>query len=93
VSFISAAKVLAPASAIATSAADFLVLVKPQFELPKVDVGAGGIVDDAALHEKAIEKVRAAALANGLEILSVRPSRLTGAEGNQEYFLHARKKG
>ncbi len=93
VSFISAAKVLAPASAIATSAADFLVLVKPQFELPKVDVGTGGIVDDAALHEKAIEKVRAAALANGLEILSVRPSRLTGAEGNQEYFLHARKKG
>ena len=93
VSFISAAKVLAPASAIATSAADFLVLVKPQFELPKVDVGTGGIVDDAGLHEKAIEKVRAAALANDLEILSVRPSRLTGAEGNQEYFLHARKKG
>jgi len=92
VSFISAAKVLAPASAIAKSGAHLLVLVKPQFELPKGDVGTGGIVSDSALHKKAIEKIRVAAVANDLEILGVRPSRLPGAEGNQEYFLHARKK-
>jgi 23S rRNA (cytidine1920-2'-O)/16S rRNA (cytidine1409-2'-O)-methyltransferase len=55
-------------------------------------VGTGGIVSDPALHEKAIEKVRAAGIADGLEILAVRPSHLPGAEGNQEYFLHARKK-
>jgi 23S rRNA (cytidine1920-2'-O)/16S rRNA (cytidine1409-2'-O)-methyltransferase len=92
VSFISAAKVLAPASTMAKSAADFVILVKPQFELPRENVGTGGIVSDPALHEKAIEKVRAAAIADGLEILAVRPSHLPGAEGNQEYFLHARKK-
>jgi 23S rRNA (cytidine1920-2'-O)/16S rRNA (cytidine1409-2'-O)-methyltransferase len=92
VSFISTVKVLAPASAVAKTTADFLILVKPQFELPREDVGAGGIVSDPALHEKAVEKVRAAAIADGLEILAVRPSHLLGAEGNQEYFLHARKK-
>jgi 23S rRNA (cytidine1920-2'-O)/16S rRNA (cytidine1409-2'-O)-methyltransferase len=92
VSFISATKVLVTVSAVAGPGADLLILVKPQFELPKADVGAGGIVEDSKLHEKAIEKVKAAAVANGLEILGVRSSRLPGAEGNQEYFLHARKK-
>jgi 23S rRNA (cytidine1920-2'-O)/16S rRNA (cytidine1409-2'-O)-methyltransferase len=92
VSFISVAKVLAPVSCVAKPSADSLVLIKPQFELAREDVGPGGIVRDVALHEKAIEKVRHAAEAAGLECLGVRPSRLPGAEGNQEYFLHARKK-
>lgn len=92
VSFISVTKVLAPACSVASSGADFLILVKPQFELRKQEVGAGGIVLDTALHEKAIEKVRHAAEAAGLECLGVRPSKLPGAEGNQEYFLHARKR-
>jgi 23S rRNA (cytidine1920-2'-O)/16S rRNA (cytidine1409-2'-O)-methyltransferase len=92
VSFISLAKVLAPVSSVAKPGVDFLALVKPQFELRREDVGPGGIVLDVALHEKAIEKVRHAADAAGLECLGVRPSRLPGAEGNQEYFLHARKK-
>jgi 23S rRNA (cytidine1920-2'-O)/16S rRNA (cytidine1409-2'-O)-methyltransferase len=91
VSFISVEKVLASVAATAKSGADFLILIKPQFELPKKDVDAGGIVTDVALHEKAIEKVRRAACTAGLECLGVRPSRLAGAEGNQEYFLHARK--
>jgi len=92
VSFISVVKVLAPVSSVAKPSADFLVLIKPQFELPREDVGPGGIVRDVALHEKAIEKVRHAAEAAGLECLGVRPSGLPGAEGNQEYFLHTRKK-
>jgi 23S rRNA (cytidine1920-2'-O)/16S rRNA (cytidine1409-2'-O)-methyltransferase len=92
VSFISLAKVLAPVSSVAKPSADFLLLIKPQFELLREDVGPGGIVRDMALHEKAIEKVRHAAEAAGLECLGVRRSRLPGAEGNQEYFLHARKR-
>jgi 23S rRNA (cytidine1920-2'-O)/16S rRNA (cytidine1409-2'-O)-methyltransferase len=92
VSFISATKVLPPAAAIAKPGANLLVLVKPQFELPKGDVGTGGIVDGPALHEKAVEKVRVAAIMTGLDILGMQPSHLPGAEGNQEYFLHARKK-
>lgn len=91
VSFISVSKVLPPAVAVAKPAADFLILVKPQFELPREDVGPGGIVSDPALHQKAIATVSEAATKLGLEILGTRPSRLPGAEGNLEYFLHARK--
>ena len=93
VSFISVTKILPAVVAIAPAGADFLILIKPQFELEKRDVGKGGIVRDAALREKAIERVRTAAAEAGLEILGVQPSRLTGAEGNQEYFLHARRRG
>lgn len=93
VSFISAAKVIFPAAAALKPNSDLLVLVKPQFELPKQNIPAGGVVTDSELHQKAVEKVRIAATLAELEILGVSPSRLPGAEGNQEYFLHARKGG
>jgi len=89
VSFISVAKVLPRLAAAAAPGAQFLILVKPQFELERGNVGRGGIVRDARLHERAIEGVRAAAIAAGLEVHGVHPSRLPGAEGNQEFFLHA----
>lgn len=91
VSFISAAKVLPPAIVLAKSGADFLILIKPQFELRRHEIGPGGIVSDPALHEKAISLLRQAAESAGLRCLGVKPSQLSGAEGNQEYFLHARK--
>jgi len=92
VSFISVSKILEAIVPVASRGADFLILVKPQFELDKRDVGKGGIVRDAALHQKAIERVVTAAAEVGLEIIGVRPSRLTGAEGNQEFFLRARRR-
>jgi 23S rRNA (cytidine1920-2'-O)/16S rRNA (cytidine1409-2'-O)-methyltransferase len=92
VSFISVGKLLIPVTAATKPGADLLILVKPQFELPREDVGPGGIVANSALHEKAVSGVCKAAVAAGLEIIGVRPSHLPGAEGNQEYFLHARKK-
>jgi 23S rRNA (cytidine1920-2'-O)/16S rRNA (cytidine1409-2'-O)-methyltransferase len=91
VSFISVAKVLPAVVAAAGPNAEFLILVKPQFELDRGDIGRGGIVREASLHERAIERVRAAAEAAGLRVEGVRPSRLTGAEGNQEFFLHAKR--
>jgi 23S rRNA (cytidine1920-2'-O)/16S rRNA (cytidine1409-2'-O)-methyltransferase len=91
VSFISVGKVLGPAAEAAKPGAAFLILIKPQFELRREEIGEGGIVSDPELHQKAIEIVSKAAKAEGLECLGVKPSRLTGAEGNQEYFLHARK--
>jgi len=91
VSFISVKKVLPGACACAKLGADLLVLIKPQFELEREDVEKGGIVRDAKLHEAAIASVRGAAESLGLTIVGVAPSRLQGAEGNQEYFLHARK--
>lgn len=91
VSFISVRKVLPGAVACAKAGAELLILIKPQFELEREDVGKGGIVRDPGLHEAAIKSVQHAAESLGLAILGVAPSRLLGAEGNQEYFLHARK--
>jgi 23S rRNA (cytidine1920-2'-O)/16S rRNA (cytidine1409-2'-O)-methyltransferase len=93
VSFISVSKVLPAIVPVAAVGGEFLILVKPQFELEKRDVGKGGIVRDAALHQRAIERVSVAAREAKLEILGVRPSHLQGAEGNQEFFLHARRGG
>lgn len=90
-SFISTAKVLPALVPLAKAGAEFLILVKPQFELERADVGKGGIVREPKLHQRAVERVRAAAEAAGLQVLVVKPSRLPGAEGNQEFFLHARK--
>ncbi|MGH9866121.1 MAG: TlyA family RNA methyltransferase [Candidatus Acidiferrales bacterium] len=89
VSFISVTKLIGPAATIAKRGATFLILVKPQFELPKTLVGKGGIVREAVLHERAIASVRGAVEKSGLKILGIQPSRVAGAEGNQEYFLHA----
>jgi len=91
VSFISVCKILPPAMACAAPRADFLVLIKPQFELRRADIPEGGVVTDPRLHQKAIAAVEACAVQAGLQVLRVLPSRLAGAEGNQEFFLHARK--
>jgi 23S rRNA (cytidine1920-2'-O)/16S rRNA (cytidine1409-2'-O)-methyltransferase len=91
VSFISVTKILPALAAIAPPNAIFLILVKPQFELEKKLIGKGGIVRDRQLHERAIVSVRAASERASLEVLGVLPSRVAGAEGNQEYFLHARR--
>ena len=91
VSFISVAKVLPAVVAAAGPVAEYVILVKPQFELDRGDIGRGGIVRESLLHERAIERVRIAAASVGLRVDSVRPSRVAGAEGNQEFFLHAWK--
>ena len=93
VSFISVRKVIAPAVEVAKPGAVFLILIKPQFELRREDIGPGGIVKDQTLHDQAVLVVRESLESLALDCLGVRPSRLLGAEGNQEYFLHARKKG
>lgn len=90
VSFISVVKVLPAVVGAASPDAEYLILVKPQFELDRGDVGRGGIVRDPALHQRAVDRVQQAAQAAGLDVRGVRPSRLPGAEGNQEFFLHAK---
>jgi 23S rRNA (cytidine1920-2'-O)/16S rRNA (cytidine1409-2'-O)-methyltransferase len=93
VSFISVSKVLPAVVPVAAPNADFLILIKPQFELERAEIGKGGIVKDDVLHQKAIERVEAAARQENLDLLGVKPSHLPGTEGNQEFFLHARKQG
>jgi 23S rRNA (cytidine1920-2'-O)/16S rRNA (cytidine1409-2'-O)-methyltransferase len=87
--FISVAKVLSAIAAVAAPRAEFLILIKPQFELDRGDIGKGGIIRDAKLHQRAIERVQAAAQSAGLQEKGVKPSKLPGAEGNQEFFLYA----
>jgi 23S rRNA (cytidine1920-2'-O)/16S rRNA (cytidine1409-2'-O)-methyltransferase len=72
--------------------ATFLILIKPQFELPRNKVAPGGIVKGKKLQEIAVLSVRKNLNSLGLKFLNARPSRVPGAGGNQEYFLHARKK-
>src|SRR6266436_10015192 len=91
VSFISVTKILPAVLPLAEAGSDFLILIKPQFELRREDIGAGGIVSDTGLQQRAIDSVRDAAVALGLDAIGVKASRLAGAEGNQEFFLHARK--
>lgn len=90
-SFISLSKVLPALAAAAQENAEFLLLIKPQFELERGDVGAGGIVREPELQARAIERVRKAAEACGLRVPGVKPSRVRGAEGNQEFFLYGAK--
>jgi 23S rRNA (cytidine1920-2'-O)/16S rRNA (cytidine1409-2'-O)-methyltransferase len=89
-SFISLT-VCAPALArCVTAAADLVLLVKPQFEAGRGDVGKGGVVRDAAVHRSVLRRVRDGLAAAGIDAVSAMPSPLRGADGNAEFFFHAR---
>jgi 23S rRNA (cytidine1920-2'-O)/16S rRNA (cytidine1409-2'-O)-methyltransferase len=90
VSFISLRLVLPVVPPLLRAGADVIALVKPQFEAGRAEVGRGGIVRDAAVHERVIADVSAAAAAVGLAPRGMTPSPITGATGNQEYLLHLR---
>ncbi len=88
VSFISATLIVPALPLLLCSPADLLVLVKPQFEVGKGQVGKGGIVRDPALHQSSIHRVSNKLRELGFEDLSSVESPLLGAEGNREFFLH-----
>ena len=70
---------------------DVVVLVKPQFEAGRDEVGKKGLVTDAAVQTRVVDEVAAAADEVGLVRRATTPSPITGAEGNQEFFLHLRR--
>ncbi len=88
VSFISLRQVLPVVPPLLAPRSDIIVLVKPQFEAGRREVGKGGIVRDAAVQARVIEEVTNAALALGLSLAGSSESPITGMEGNQEYLLH-----
>jgi 23S rRNA (cytidine1920-2'-O)/16S rRNA (cytidine1409-2'-O)-methyltransferase len=67
-----------------------VALVKPQFEAGRDEVGRHGIVTDPLVHEAVLARVTAAAIAAGFSRVAMTPSPITGATGNQEFFLHLR---
>ncbi|MDE3201343.1 MAG: TlyA family RNA methyltransferase [Acidobacteriota bacterium] len=91
VSFISATLILGPVFAAAPSLLEAVLLVKPQFEAGREYVGKGGIVRDPAAHQLAIDKVVSCITDLGWAIVGTIPSPITGAEGNIEFLLYARR--
>ncbi|MFT0848598.1 TlyA family RNA methyltransferase [Actinomycetaceae bacterium L2_0104] len=87
-SFISLTLVIPPLVAAAAADADFLLMVKPQFEVGREQLGHGGVVRDPSLHASAVAEVARSARASGLAICAVAASPLPGPAGNVEYFLH-----
>jgi 23S rRNA (cytidine1920-2'-O)/16S rRNA (cytidine1409-2'-O)-methyltransferase len=92
VSFISLTLILPNAFQLVTPSGIVLALIKPQFELERSDVGRGGIVRDPLLHEKAQRKIATFVEGSGHDVVGLAPSVVAGADGNQEFFICARKR-
>ena len=91
VSFISATMILpAMVRVLKPQTGTIIVLVKPQFEVGRGQVGKGGIVRDPLQHEAACEKLRACASELGF-MTEIMESPITGAEGNKEFLLYGRR--
>jgi 23S rRNA (cytidine1920-2'-O)/16S rRNA (cytidine1409-2'-O)-methyltransferase len=88
VAFISARKILPALRSVLAPDADVVVLVKPQFEVGRLQVGRGGIVRDPELHLQAMRDVAEAAQQEGYAVRGACASPITGGEGNREFFLH-----
>lgn len=89
-SFISLATVLPALTACAAPHADIVPMVKPQFEVGRSQVGAGGVVTDPRLRAEAVRTVAARAAGLGWHTVGVTASPLPGPSGNVEYFLWLR---
>lgn len=90
-SFISLSLVLPALAAVSKSSADFLLMVKPQFEVGRERLGAGGVVRDPALRRGAVLDVAQSAYDVGLGTMGIAASPLPGPAGNVEYFLWLRR--
>lgn len=86
-SFISLAMVLPALISVSTSETDFLLMVKPQFEVGREKLGAGGVVREPELRRAAVYEVAKSAYELGLGTFGVVASPLPGPSGNVEYFL------
>ncbi len=90
-SFISLTKVLDRPMTFAKPGAQMVALIKPQFEAERADVGKGGVVRDAAVHDQVCEKVRDWLISKGWTVSGVAQSPITGPKGNVEFLIFAVK--
>jgi 23S rRNA (cytidine1920-2'-O)/16S rRNA (cytidine1409-2'-O)-methyltransferase len=90
VSFISLRHILPALPPLLTPAADIVALVKPQFEAARREVGKGGVIKDAAVQQRVVGEIIAAASEVGLSHLATTESPITGSSGNREFFIHLR---
>lgn len=93
VSFISVRKLLSALLELLTADGRILVLIKPQFEVGKGEVGKGGIVREAEKHERVIREINEFAEDLGLAVRGVIDSPILGAEGNKEFLAFYERRG
>jgi 23S rRNA (cytidine1920-2'-O)/16S rRNA (cytidine1409-2'-O)-methyltransferase len=86
VSFISVTKILPVIPQLLTANGRIILLIKPQFEVARHEVGTGGIVTDESLHRRTVADVEAFAASIGLKTCGVIESPILGAEGNKEFL-------
>lgn len=91
VSFISATYIIPALYDCLSDGADFICLIKPQFEVGKANVGKGGIVKDAKAREGALQSVVSFAKGIGFDFLGSITSPIKGGDGNVEYLAHFKK--
>jgi 23S rRNA (cytidine1920-2'-O)/16S rRNA (cytidine1409-2'-O)-methyltransferase len=91
VSFISLRLILPVVPPLLAETGDAVVLVKPQFEAGRTEIGKGGIVRDSAVHARVLDEVIDAANALGLRRTGTTESPIAGMEGNREFLLHLRR--
>ncbi len=90
-SFISLNYVLKPMSEVLRIGGEFVILVKPQFEVGKSSLGKNGIVKDTLAVEEALEKVKNECIESNLKVEKVCPCAIKGKTGNQEFFFYGHK--
>ena len=88
-SFISLTLVLPAIVPLARPGADFLLLVKPQFELQPAQIGKHGLVKDPASYAVVEQRIRECCAGLGLKVKAWFDSAITGGDGNREFFVHA----
>lgn len=91
VSFISVLKLMDAVLALLKDAGRLIILIKPQFEAGKHEVGKGGIVRDPAIHEDVIKRVTEGVCSYGFELVGVIESPITGTEGNKEFLAYLKR--
>ena len=91
VSFISVTLLLDRFPPLLGEDGEMVILIKPQFEVGRADVGKGGIVREESLHHFACDKIESAIRGLGYETRII-PSPILGGKGNKEFLIHARRK-
>ncbi len=87
-SFISVLKVIDAVAKQLNDEGNLIVLIKPQFEAEKHQVGKGGIIKDTKVHDEVIEKVTQGIIAHGFDLVGVIDSPITGTMGNKEFLAY-----
>ena len=87
VSFISAARVIPSASAVLKEEGCIVVLLKPQFEARRQEVGKGGVIKDPKVHARVLGRFIVWAVDHGFRVKDLTPSPITGDSGNREFFV------